>query len=190
MSQARANQKPGSRYAVAGSKRIDKPTYDAMYAAYVERQSASHVAAQCGVSRETATRAIEVGYPKHGWAPLRERLTAVNRQAAQQEDYGLVEAHRESLQAVRAYKKRYIQALETEEVTDANIAGLERFVKLETFVLGGADRRVAVQAHVAHTHQAVIEAMPDHLLEEFIKTGKSSIEMDRIAEAVWESKKR
>jgi hypothetical protein len=39
-----------------------------------------------------------------------------------------------------------------------------------------------------HRHQAVLEAMPDHMLEEFIRTGKSPIEMDRIAEDVWSKK--
>lgn len=175
---------------MAGSKRISKDVYDAMYSAFVEKQSASYVAAQCNVSRETATRAIEVGYPKHGWAPLRERLTAVNREAAEREDYGLVEASQESLQAVRAYKTRYIAALETAEIGDATISGLERLVKLETFLLGGADKRIAVQGHVTHDHSAVLAAMPDHLLEEFIRTGHSPIEMDRIAEAVWEKQGR
>lgn len=51
------------------------------------------------------------------------------------------------------------------------------------------DHTVSGNIGVAHRHQHVIEAMPDEMLEEFIRTGKSSIEMDRIAEAVWESKK-
>ena len=102
----------------------------------------------------------------------------------------MVEATQESLQAVRAFKKRYIEALETADIGDATIAGLERLVKLETFLLGGADKRIAVDAHVDHNHRAVLAAMPDHLLQKFLETGESSIEMDRIAEEVWAKQRR
>jgi hypothetical protein len=43
---------------------------------------------------------------------------------------------------------------------------------------------------VQHRHQHVIEAMPDEMLEDFIRTGKSSIAMDRIAEATWEKERK
>jgi hypothetical protein len=163
-----------------------------MYATYVERQSASYVAEQCGVSRETADRVIKHGYPRHGWAPLRERLTAVHAETARAEDYTLVEANRETLRGLRAYKARFLKEFDATSIEDADVtlATLEKIAKLETFLLGGADKRIAVQANVRHDHASVIAAMPDEMLEEFIKTGKSSIEMDRIAEDVWGSGKR
>jgi len=49
-----------------------------------------------------------------------------------------------------------------------------------------------VQGAVEHTHShsAVLAAMPDDLLQKFLETGESSIEMDRVAETVWEEKKK
>ena len=49
------------------------------------------------------------------------------------------------------------------------------------------NHNVAGSVSVDHMH--MLEHMPDNLLEEFIQTGRSAIEMDRIAEDIWSQKK-
>ena len=189
MSQNAAMHKTPSRFTVAGGKRIDKDTYDRMYAAYAEQQSASYVMAKCGVCRETADRTIKHGYPRRGWAPLRERLAAVHTEAARLEDYDLVQANRESLQAVRAYKQRFLQRFEAAGIDEAevNLATLEKIAKLECLLLGGADQRIQVAGNIDHnhTHGIDLSRIPDHLLDNFVKTGEWTIEMDRMAEGTY-----
>lgn len=50
------------------------------------------------------------------------------------------------------------------------------------------NHNVRGQVEHRHQHQAVIDAMPQELLQKFIETGESDIEMDRIAEDVWSKK--
>ncbi len=192
MSQCTAIQKTPSRFTIDGGKRIDKDTYDRMYAAYAEQQSVSYVVSQCGVSRETAERTIKRGYPRRGWPALRERLTAVHTEAARLEDYDLVQANRETLQAVRAYKTRFIERFEAVGIQDAdlNLATLEKIAKLEAFLLGGADQRIQVAGNIDHnhTHGFNLSRIPDHLLDNFVKTGEWTIEMDRMAEGTYTPK--
>ena len=85
-------------------RRVNKEVYDEMFAAYTQKQSRRHVAAACGVSPDTAGRAIEKGYPSRGWPALKDRLVEIHARAMEEEDYSLVEAHREMLRAVRQYR--------------------------------------------------------------------------------------
>jgi len=192
MSQEAAIQKTPSRFTIDGGKRIDKDTYDRMYAAYAEQQSASYVVTRCGVSRETADRTIKHGYPRRGWAPLRERLEAVHTEAARLEDYDLVQANRESLQAVRAYKQRFLERFKKAGIEDGevNLATLEKIIKLETSLLGGADQRIQVAGNIDHNHTHGIDMsrIPEHMLERFCRTGEWTVEMDRMAEGTYEPK--
>lgn len=83
MSQAATTPKP-SLHAVHGGKRINREVYDAMFAAYLASPSERSVASECGVNRETVRRAINEGYPRHGWPPLAERAREVHRAAPYQ----------------------------------------------------------------------------------------------------------
>lgn len=137
-----------SLHAVHGGRRVTRELYDRMFSAYLANPSERSVASACGVNRETARRAINEGYPRHGWAPLAERAREIHRQAAEAEDYDIVEAHRATLRALRDYKARFLAEFAGASISgnDVSLAQLEKIARLEGYLLGAADHRVEMKS--------------------------------------------
>jgi len=83
-------------------RRISIETYNKMLAAYLEKQSASHVAKTVGVAEKTAMRYIELGDKERNLLPLAQRLRTINDLARQQQDYDLARARSDFQKAARA----------------------------------------------------------------------------------------
>lgn len=129
-----------------------------LWAAYQERQSIDYVSKKCGVHHKTVERYRHLD----SWD---QRLTKARAAAQERADYSLADAMADNLRLVRAYKERVAQALESKTVStdDVTAAELERVIRLEAFVLGGAESR----------HQVVTDfaSWSDEELEEFARDG-------------------
>jgi hypothetical protein len=59
---------------------MDRQTYDQLADVYIKgRRSARELVDATGVAFKTAQKAIEFGWPEHGWAPLKERAAFYDR---------------------------------------------------------------------------------------------------------------
>ncbi|MEI9936266.1 MAG: hypothetical protein WDO69_03490 [Pseudomonadota bacterium] len=133
---------------------------DALWEAFQEVQTVEFVARKCGVHHATVERYRFLDR----WD---ERLAEIRRLAQKRAEYSLADAMADSLVLVREYKARLATALASKKVngTDVTAAELERVIRLEAFVLGGAESR----------HEVVTEfgKWSDEELEAFARDGTS-----------------
>jgi hypothetical protein len=78
------------RQAGKGAQLVDRPTYEAMVAAWVQSPTVNHVVTTCKVSAHTAKRYIEHGDPARDMPPIRERGKAIAAQVAAATDAAVV----------------------------------------------------------------------------------------------------
>lgn len=144
----------------AMANRLSSAKRSALWEAFQEIQTAEHVSRKCGVHHATVERYRVLDR----WD---DRLTEIRRLAQKRADYSLADAMAESLIMVREYKERLASALVSKKVTGAEVtaAELERVIRLEAFVLGGAESR----------HEVVTEfgKWSDDELEAFARDGTS-----------------
>jgi len=125
-------------------RRVTPALYAEMFSAYMEKPSARHVSQACEVDWSTARRVIEEGYPDHAMPPLRERYRQAMAEANRKAEYRLADAHADSLKLLRGYKAKLAQRIakmKAEELPAALGGELDRMVRLESLLLGGADSR-------------------------------------------------
>ena len=157
----RLSIREGSEYrAWAMANRLSSAQRSALWEAFQGCQTIEHVSRKCGVHHATAQRYRVLDR----WD---ERLIEVRRLAQKRADYSRAEAMAESLILVREYKERLATALASKKVSSADVtaAELERVIRLEAFVLGGAESR----------HEVVTEfgKWSDEELEAFARDGTS-----------------
>lgn len=123
-----------------------------MFAAWSERESAAFVADKCGVHHRTVDRYRVADR----WD---ERLKRVRTDAQAEVDYTIARAMAESLRIVRVMKTKLGEAIERKRVTsnDVSVADLERLVRLEAFILGGAESRHEVRTEFTGWSEAELE---------------------------------
>ena len=133
--------------------------YKAMWSAYGELQSVSHVAKECKVPRALAAFVIEEGWPSEGMTPLAPRMAKIRRTQQDLVDYDVAKANAENAQLVRGIGIRLRTALgprlenigfDKEAIGNMSpgqmgvfVKGLDKLFRLESFLLNeGADRSV------------------------------------------------
>lgn len=135
--------------------------YNAMYAAYMEQQSARYVAEQCGVDRRTALRYVDKGDPKRNLRPLKDRFDAVQTQAQTKQDYDLARARSEVQGAARVMLARVAQRIASVDPAEIDANRLATILKDTQVVLertlGVADASVDVRAEGRFAHWTLEE---------------------------------
>lgn len=145
--------------------KISIEKYNEMFAAYLERQSAPHVARTCQVAERTARRYIDQGDPKRKLMSLKERLAKVNDLARQRADYDLVKARAEFQKAARAAFVKTAQAIQLVDAKDLTADKIpEHLNKLLTVIertFGEAEHSHEVRGKFANWSLAEIRAFLD-----------------------------
>lgn len=161
-------------------RKVTPDLYADMFAAYMEKPSARHVARECGVDWSTAQKVIEVGYPDHAMPPLKERYRTAMAEAHRKAEYTLADAHANSLKLLRGYKGKLAQRIakmKPEELPAALGGELDRMIRLESFILGGADARPDLTGGAV---SGVYDGMTYDQRLAFLRTGR--IPMDGVPE--------
>lgn len=141
---------------------VSPETYQRMYAAYLERQSAAHVSRVTGVAETTALKYIEKGHPKRGMDPLRDRFKRIQDMTRQQQDYDQAQAWAEFQKAGRAAFMKVvqrIQSMDPEELEANKIP--EHLNKLMTLIertMGGAEHTHEIKGQFATWNIAELRA--------------------------------
>ena len=141
------------------ANRLARKKIDEMWSVYQERRSIREVAKKCAVHHKTVERYRLL----ERWD---ERLAEIQDRARAEADYDLATAMADSLRLVRAYKQKVAAALESKTMKSADVtaAELERVIKLEAFVLGGAENRTEIVGR--------FEGWSDEELERYAGTGE------------------
>jgi hypothetical protein len=136
-----------------GRTQITKGHYDAMTAAWYERQSVTYVAQKTGHSVHTVYRYVfGPGNPKLGYDPIIDRWVKTIRKTNDAADRDYAKAMGEWQQIVRALKAKVAHAIKAGvldedrmmQMTPVQIGNLiSRAIRDESFALGGPDSRVA-----------------------------------------------
>lgn len=126
---------------------IDK--YNEGYAAYLEKPTADHVAAQCGISWHTANKYCEKGDPARGLLPYKARAARAKAAADERADYDLAKARAEFQKAARAAFLKGAQRIQSFDPSELDPNRIPDFLaKLEALIertMGEADNRVEVR---------------------------------------------
>jgi hypothetical protein len=112
---------------IPGMISIEK--YNAMYQAYTERQSISHVAKVCSVNATTAKKYVEKGDPKRNLRPLKDRYSSVIVNAQQKQDYTLATLRGEVLAASRVFLHRVAMRIKTLDPDDLSPDAIGKHLK-------------------------------------------------------------
>jgi rRNA maturation endonuclease Nob1 len=141
------------------ANRLSRTKIDQLWRAYQEHQSVHEVSKRCRCHRSSVERYRRL----ERWD---ERLNEARRRAQEQADYNLSQAMAESLALVTEYKQKLAAALAEKTVAEADVTAteLERIVKLEAFVLGGAESRQEVLSR--------FEGWTEKQLETYATTGR------------------
>jgi hypothetical protein len=148
----RAVNAPRSSPNTSGARTVNQISvdlYNAMYAAWCERQTVAHVMKACRVNRQTAERYVERGDPKRKLPPLRARWERTQQAAQMAEDYSLVKARREIQTVGRAFLQRVAQRIANLDPADldpnAVIKQLQTVQVVLERTLGVSDATVTVR---------------------------------------------
>lgn len=105
-------QPPKRNWRYEGIKNVTATAYEAMWVAYRDgNRRALQLSRACLVSRGTATKAINEGWPDQGFAPLLERAKLADRQRAEEEAKRASEAFREQVDEFYRVRRRNLQYL-------------------------------------------------------------------------------
>ena len=123
-------QKKQSKKSGAGVVTVE--TYDSMWTAYCQQQTALHLAATAGVHRDTAAKYIEKGDPKRGLRPLKDRFAEIQAAATKKADEAavvdLAKARRKSLQITDTAKDLVIKELQKVAQGKKALGNLDRII--------------------------------------------------------------
>jgi hypothetical protein len=164
---------PGAQKTV---NQVSIDLYNAMYAAWCERQTVSHVRKRCQVNQKTAEKYIEHGDPPRKIPAIRTRWERTMQNAQMAEDYSIVKARREVQTAARVYLARLATAIAALDPTalDPNklVGQLQCTQAVLERTLGVADATVQIQGNdrfANWTSEELLEfartgTMPDHAI--------------------------
>lgn len=117
------------------AKKLKQAKRNRMFAAWCAKESVRFVARKCNISITTVYRYKE-------WDNWDERLRKVRAEAQQKVDKKIIDHTAESLIIVRAAKARLAQNIKIGAIkTKSTISDLDKLVRLEQLLMGGADSR-------------------------------------------------
>jgi hypothetical protein len=138
---------------------VSRARIDEMWTVYRDRQSVREVSEKCAVHHKTVDRYRKL----ERWD---ERLREVRENAQREADYDLSKALADSLRIVRTYKGKLVDGLANRRLSGAEVtaAEIEKVVRLEAFILGGAESR--------HEVVSRFEGWTEEELEAYASSGK------------------
>jgi hypothetical protein len=131
------------RKRLRASHQLSKEKVDEMWEAYLEEQSATYVANQCGVNFRTARRYIREGDDTRNMPSFQDRLNKIEDGARKKADAEVEKERVKTLKAVQDYEDRMIEALSQLKMDPDDISArdLDILARLKQFLLGQAESR-------------------------------------------------
>jgi len=143
-----------ARKRVRATNTISATKVEEMFRAYQENPTAKGVSEACNVNWRTADRYINRGDPDRGIQPFSKRLAKIEDQARKETDRSVLKAQKENITMVTSYKQKLVKALSKREIKPEEVdsAELDRFIRLEAFVLGEVESRTE-EVHTVRVEQ-------------------------------------
>ncbi len=167
---------------------LTKEKVDELWAQYQLDQAPNRIATKCKVSPSTITRLIEKGDPQHGIEAFKVRMKKITARADEKTAIKIAS----NIDKVRALITKGFAKMFVEEMVNGKKVGVElreapsftdldKMMRLEEFLSGGADSRVEHQlkGEVGKIINDVIEAVKKVVKDEGQRE-KIAHELDRI----------
>lgn len=175
-------------------RKVTPEMYQQGWVVFTKDPTVTAVKNAIGCDRSTAERLVYRGYAATGWEAYQDRLIKLNKATQEKEDYNLAQSRAEAVKLLRGYRALLSTAVErdlrmmniiradperaasgelppkVERMPHSSVASaLDRLIRLEQLLLGGADGRLEITGKNQAEAEAFAKMTAGWTDDDFIK---------------------